>query len=158
MTSLDLQFFRFSVLLLTGATIGLFFDLYRAYRAVFRPGPFPGLLGDFLFSLIATVLGLVAFIFGAGGELRFYVLLALALGLGLYLWLASPLVLYAGRLFFTGLRKLELFLFKAVSLVFFRPLFFLLRLGLLPLVFLSLLGGNAFRALTRRRNLTPPSA
>ncbi|MCL4424363.1 MAG: hypothetical protein M1299_10440 [Firmicutes bacterium] len=148
MIPLDQQFFRFSLLLLTGVAVGFLFDVYRAYRGVFHPGAVAGSLGDLIFSLAAIALGVGVFLFGTGGELRFYVFLTLFLGLALYFALASRIVLFVHRAAFTLLKKALALIYRTLYLLFIRPLLYFARLLLLPLILLSHLshlGGNLLR-------------
>lgn len=95
---LDLQFYSFFAVVLCGAALGLLFDLLRAVRYHFRPNRWLGALGDLLFWAIATVALSGALFYGNWGEIRFYVLVGLLLGIGLYYWLASPVILHLAGL------------------------------------------------------------
>lgn len=94
---LDLQFYAFFMVVLSGMALGLLFDLLRALRAYFRPNPWVGAVGDLLYWGAATVALGAGLFYGNWGEFRIYVLVGLLIGLGLYLWLASPMILAMAR-------------------------------------------------------------
>lgn len=93
MQRLDLQFYAFFMVTLSGVLLGLLFDLLRVARRHFQPHPIVGAGADLLFWSVATVALSTGLYYGNWGELRFYVLLALLLGVGLYFGLASPFVI-----------------------------------------------------------------
>lgn len=93
MDGLTLQFFSFSVLLLAGSLAGLFWDFYRVVRGRARPRGWAEDGGDLVFWLVLATLVGAALFFGNWGELRLYVAVGLAAGVGLYFGLASPVCL-----------------------------------------------------------------
>lgn len=93
MQRLDLQFYAFFMIVLSGIALGILFDLLRALRGYYRPNRWVGAAGDLLFWGAATLLMATGLFFSNWGEFRFYVLVGALLGLGLYYWLASPVIL-----------------------------------------------------------------
>jgi len=91
---MELQFYALFMTILSGVGLGLLFDLLRAVRRFVRPGPVLAALGDLSFWGAATAMVGAGLFLGNWGEYRFYVLVGLLAGLGLYLWLASPTVLW----------------------------------------------------------------
>jgi spore cortex biosynthesis protein YabQ len=89
---LDLQFYSFFVIGLCGAVLGLLYDLLRVTRGHYRPNWLVGAGVDLLFWAVATLALSGGLFYGNWGEVRFYVVVGLLLGLGLYFWLASPVV------------------------------------------------------------------
>lgn len=138
MQPLELQLYSFFMVTLSGVAFGLLFDLLRALRRHFRPNPWVGALGDLIFWAAATAAVSAGLFHGNWGELRFYVLVSLLLGLGGYLWLASPVVLGLLSLL---LRALQWLVRGLVSLV--------LRVVWLPLVTLAGLIGRTALLLYR---------
>lgn len=94
MQRLELQFYSFFTIVLCGAVLGLLFDLLRATRGRYRPNPWLGALADLLFWAVATAAIVGSLFFGNWADLRFYVVVGTLLGIGLYYWLASPVVIY----------------------------------------------------------------
>lgn|GEM_PF-402538 len=92
MQRLDLQFYAFYMCVLCGAVLGTLFDLLRVARGHYRPNVWLGAAADLLFWAVGTLALTSALFFGNWGEIRFYVIVGLLLGVGLYYWLASPVV------------------------------------------------------------------
>lgn len=97
MLRLDLQFYAFFMVILVGAVLGLMFDLLRVIRGYYRPNPWIGAAGDLLYWLVATAAISGGLFFGNWGQLRFYVLVGILLGVGLYYLLASPFIVGLAR-------------------------------------------------------------
>lgn len=128
---LELQFYAFFMVVVSGMALGFLFDLLRALRGHYRPAWWLGALADLLFWGVATVALGGGLFFGNWGDIRFYVLVGLLLGLGLYYWLASPVVVSLVRL----LLQLITWVVDLVAAI-------LRRLIWVPLLFLvGLLGG-----------------
>lgn len=95
MLTLDLQLYAVLVMLLAGIALGLLFDIYRGVRVVVNPGPLLTGIGDVLFWAAATVILIAALLCGTWGEIRLFVPVAIALGLGAYRVLAGLVVVRA---------------------------------------------------------------
>lgn len=79
------QAYLFYIFLLTGILIGLLFDIFRILRRSFKTSDVITLIQDVLFWLIAGgIFAYTVFKFN-NGEIRSYVLLGVAIGLGIYL-------------------------------------------------------------------------
>jgi spore cortex biosynthesis protein YabQ len=150
---LDLQFYAFFMILLCGAVLGLLFDLLRVARGHYQPNRLIAALADLLFWSVATVALSGALFYGNWGELRFYVLVGLLLGLGLYYWLASPLVMDMARLVLRVLEWLANLVATLVLKLVWAPLVWIAGLlwsGLLTLWrWLQALGVGLWRLLIR---------
>ncbi len=70
----------FALTVAIGLLLGLLFDFYRVIRGRLHPGPLGTILGDLLFSLVATGVTFVLLIAGNWGELRLYVWVGFLLG------------------------------------------------------------------------------
>jgi len=160
MTPLDIQLYNFFVMVLAGALIGLIYDSYRVLRLVVRPGAALTTLGDFiLVTCIAVTVG-VALLVGNWGDLRLYVFIGIALGLGLYYELASDTFM---KVSFWVLRQtirlavsLAELLYRAVAI----PVAFIVGLLIIPLGFLWRLfraaWGRARRGLGKVQGIAAP--
>jgi spore cortex biosynthesis protein YabQ len=89
---LELQFHAFFMVVLSGVALGVLFDLLRTLRGYYRPNRWVGAAGDLLFWGAATLVIAGGLFLGNWGEFRFYVLVGLLLGLGLYYSLASRVI------------------------------------------------------------------
>lgn len=92
MQRLELQFYAFFMIVLSGVALGLLYDLLGALRGYYRPNRWVGAVGDLCFWGAATLVMAGGLFFGNWGEFRFYVLVGVLIGLGLYFRLASPVV------------------------------------------------------------------
>lgn len=99
MFSLTVQTYMMAVDVALGIILGFLFDVFRALRRVLDGGPTrrPWLdaLLDAAFWAIALPLVVLAWGLGNWGQVRAFTLLGLALGLGLYAGLGSPVLLPA---------------------------------------------------------------
>ncbi|HYG60921.1 MAG TPA: spore cortex biosynthesis protein YabQ [Symbiobacteriaceae bacterium] len=153
MQQIDLQFYSFFTLLLCGAVLGLLFDLLRVARGHYRPNALVAAAVDLLFWGVATLAFSSALFYGNWGEIRFYVVVALSLGIGLYYWLASPLVIELVRLFLALLEWTANLIATLVLRLVWAPLVFMAGLvwgGLLTLWrWLTALAGTLLELLDR---------
>ncbi len=131
MLGIDTQLLCLAVMFLTGAALALFHDLCGVLSGT---TPAPGaaasrrrtLAGrrpilrpwDIVFCLLVTPVVFAAVLVSNRGELRLYVFLGLAAGLGAYTCLAAPLVRTAAA----GLRDLAVRVLRAAGATLARPL------------------------------------
>jgi spore cortex biosynthesis protein YabQ len=85
MHSLDSQVYSFIVIILTGITVGILFDLFRVTRDAIHPGKIVGIIGDVFFWI--TITGIIIFLLLVGnwGEPRLYVLIGVTVGAFIYI-------------------------------------------------------------------------
>ncbi|RKO67871.1 spore cortex biosynthesis protein YabQ [Desulfofundulus salinus] len=126
------QLNAFLLTLLIGLMSGFAYDLYRVLREMLRLRKTGTFVGDLLFWMFLLVLVFALLLVGNNGEVRFYVLLGLALGAGIYLIFFS---LSARRLIYRTIfflyRTIQIMVAGALALwrIFtfpFRVLFFLI--------------------------------
>jgi len=86
----NLQFNSFLLLILTGMILGGFFDLYRVFRSTIKVNKLIDSIGDLIFWLCCLMLLGPLIYWSTWLELRFYVWLALGVGLVFYLMVFSP--------------------------------------------------------------------
>lgn len=72
-----------------GCIVGFLFDCYRTLRKVWCPKSWGTSLGDTLFWIMVTFFTYLFLMLITWGEVRFYVFLAIGLGLSIYLKLFS---------------------------------------------------------------------
>lgn len=93
MQSLADQAYAITIIILGGAALGLLFDWYRVLRGLCKPGKAITWITDCLFWLLVTPIALFFLLVANWGELRLYSLVGLLLGLVLYWWLLSKIVI-----------------------------------------------------------------
>lgn len=121
------QLQSFIAMLLTGAALGLVFDVYRVLRGRARYNHIVTSLGDLLYWVLATLLTACVLFFTNGGEVRVYVLLALISGAVLYFRLISRMMVKFIVAWLNALSVALRWLYKIFYCCFFYPLCQLLR-------------------------------
>lgn len=107
MTGVAHELAMFLATVLSGMVLGLLYDIHRALthpprpRRRLRPRQF---VLDILFWLVVTPLAFVLLVVASLGQLQWHVYLGLAVGLGLYAALGSPLLLTCFRFVVVGAR------------------------------------------------------
>lgn len=94
MMSLAGQTYAFLMTILAGAIVGFLFDVYRVFRAAFRPKNLATIVTDLLFWIVVTPTVFALLLAANWGELRAYVLLGLGIGLLLYFQALSSVVIW----------------------------------------------------------------
>lgn len=135
MTSLAGQTYAFMMTILAGGVVGLLFDVYRVFRSLLRPKQLATALTDLLYWIVVTPTVFALLLAGNWGELRFYVLIGLCVGLLLYFQTLSPTVVW-------GLMGL----FKGVGRALGGLGFAIMRVAAFPFILIGgLFGGGAGR-------------
>lgn len=93
--SLAGQTYAFLMTILAGGIAGFLFDLYRVARSMMRPRQVATAMTDLLYWIVVTPIVFAMLLAGNWGELRFYVLIGLGVGLLLYFQALSPLVVWS---------------------------------------------------------------
>jgi spore cortex biosynthesis protein YabQ len=88
-TSANIQLYYFLITIAAGLIIGVLFDIYRIIRGFNNPGNFITAAADILFWLFAAILIFIYFLFTTNGELRYYTVVAVIIGLILYFKIIS---------------------------------------------------------------------
>lgn len=91
--SLDTQVYCFLAMMGAGTVAGTAFDFLRAWRGYHRPRGWLVPVVDVLFMGVLCIFIASALVWSTWGELRLYVFLAFAAGLGVYYYLGSPYIL-----------------------------------------------------------------
>lgn len=80
-------------MILAGGSLGLIFDMYRILRLWLKPGQISTGLMDLLFWCVAAPILLLYILIANWGELRFYILIGISIGLMCYYLLFSRIIL-----------------------------------------------------------------
>lgn len=97
------QMLIFLLVGLWGVLAGVIYDLYRLLRWVWRPKRLGTNLGDVIFWIILTSLSYAFLMVSIWGEIRFYVFLAMGIGLFCYMKFASRKI----RKFIAGKKEIR---------------------------------------------------
>lgn len=93
MVSLVEQLYAFGMTIVAGAAMGVVFDVFRVMRGSARPRSVLTWVSDILYWVSVTPLVAGLLLHANWGELRFYVVLGIGLGLTIYFAVCSPFVL-----------------------------------------------------------------
>lgn len=91
MTTNQLQLF--CVFLVDGLIIGLIFDMFRILRKTFNHKDYIIYIQDALFWILTGIIIIYTTTIYNDGELRFYMIIATVLGVGIYLFTLSKLII-----------------------------------------------------------------
>lgn len=106
MVPVEIQLYAFLVTVLTGIALALAFDVSRVVRGVFRLRGRAAQLADAGLWLAGALLAATGLFLANWGEIRYYVVVGLALGAALYFTLASATVAWTVERILLRLRAL----------------------------------------------------
>lgn len=149
---LSTQIRTFLLIVTTGIVLGILFDTYRVLRRRFRPPWLVTSLTDLLYCLLASAIAFTALLAGNWGELRFYVYIALLVGIIGYYRLVSQYVMKLIMALLLLLTKLCHLTKLAVAFTIIKPVVFITRTVLWPFRFI----GRKYSAWYKRRRPPPP--
>lgn len=98
-----------------GVVIGLFFDIYRMVRRIFRPGKFITGIMDLIFWVIIALFSFFILFYINDGQVRFYSFLGIGLGWGLYILSISQFIMWIFDLIYKWVSKLLAWIFKIIK-------------------------------------------
>lgn len=79
------QAYLFIIYFICGIVIGIFFDLFRILRKSFKTSDFITYVEDIIFGILTGIFLIFMFFIFNNGQLRFYIFLAIILGLIIYM-------------------------------------------------------------------------
>lgn len=127
------QVHTFAITLLTGALLGILFDLYRVTSNRLSIRGAMTMVTDFIYWVVATLVVIGSLVFANWLELRMYVLIGLLCGAVTYFqWISRYVLVMIVRLF-AGISKLATCLWQGFCFAVIKPLCFLFRLILFPI-------------------------
>lgn len=101
----------FIIFLIIGLCIGMFFDLFRAFRKTFKTPDWITYLQDIIFMAFVGILIVNSLILVNNGEIRFYIILAILFGLSFYFLTISKLCVIIFQMFMKFFKKIVFFPF-----------------------------------------------
>jgi len=158
MDSLRVQIFNFLLALIIGCFIGMFFDVYRVMRTLFKPKGSLIPIFDLLWWLFVTIFVFTTLLWGTWGEVRFYLFIGIVAGSTLYFKKLS-------QSFMQGFTALVRWICKVVKItvrIILIPVQFLGRIitgifGLISICLFKLIkGGQIVLKLTKNIGLIVP--
>lgn len=99
----------FILFLIIGICIGVFFDIFRAFRKIFKISDLLTNLQDISFMAIVGIIIVNSLILFNNGQLRFFIILAILLGITFYILSISRLCLIIFQFLMKFLKKILFF-------------------------------------------------
>ncbi|MGN1327894.1 MAG: spore cortex biosynthesis protein YabQ [Clostridia bacterium] len=127
------QAYLFVIYFICGIIIGIFFDLFRILRKSFKTSDFVTYVEDIIFGILTGIfLIFMLFVFN-NGQLRFYIFLAITLGLTIYMLTISKYFIKINVKIIVTIKKI---LIKIISIIFYpiKKLFDILRKYVLKII------------------------
>lgn len=100
------QAYLFGIYFICGAIIGIFFDLFRILRRSFKTPDIITYIEDLIFGIFTGIFLISVIFILSNGELRFYIFLALILGLSAYLLTISKSIIKISVKIITTVKKI----------------------------------------------------
>lgn len=121
MEPVEMQFSAFTVVFFAGMTLGLLYDFYRLFRKGLKLAGTLDWLFDALFWTMATPSLMFLIFFSNWGEMRIYILLAIALGVTFYFKVLSETMRGLLRLIAKGIAGLIRGVFRLLKKILVTP-------------------------------------
>lgn len=99
----------FILFFILGIAISVFFDIFRAFRKVFKTSDFITIIQDISFMAIVGILIINSLILFNNGQLRFYIILAILIGITFYIFTISQLCFVIFQIFMKFIKKIIFF-------------------------------------------------
>ena len=113
---LSVEVYLFIVYLLCGIAIGMFFDIFRVLRRSFKTPDLVTYIEDVIFGVLTGVFLIIMLFVLNNGELRFYIFIAITLGLAIYFLTISKFFIKINVKILTTIKKSIL---KILSIIFY---------------------------------------
>ena len=126
------EIYIFAIFILNGALIGIFFDVFRILRKSFKTPDILTNIEDIFFILISGFIILYTIFRLNNGQIRIYMLIALILGITLYITFISK---YFIKLNVNIIKFIKLILKKILNILFF-PFKYIIKATMKPISFI----------------------
>ena len=126
------EIYIFAIFILNGALIGILFDIFRILRKSFKTPDILTNIEDIFFILISGFIILYTIFRLNNGQIRIYMLIALILGITLYITFISK---YFIKLNVNIIKFIKLILKKILNILFF-PFKYIIKATLKPISFI----------------------
>ena len=108
------QAYLFLVFSLTGVVIGVLFDFFRILRLSFKTRDFVTYIEDIIFWIITGIIVLYSIFIFNNGEIRFFMFLGIALGILLYIFTLSNIIVKIFSTIFSYIIRILIIPFKTM--------------------------------------------
>lgn len=123
------QIYLFAIYMLCGIVIGIGFDIFRVLRKSFRTSDMVTYIEDILFGILTGIFLIIMLFIFNNGQLRFFIFIAIFLGLLLYLLTISKYFIKINVIILTFIKKLVhmiLYPIQKLYKIMTKPFYFLI--------------------------------
>lgn len=123
------QIYLFAIYMLCGIVIGIGFDIFRVLRKSFRTSDMVTYIEDILFGILTGIFLIIMLFIFNNGQLRFFILVAIFLGLLLYLLTISKYFIKINVIILAFIKKLVhmmLYPIQKLYKIMTKPFYFLI--------------------------------
>ena len=123
------QIYLFAIYMLCGIVIGIGFDIFRVLRKSFRTSDMVTYIEDILFGILTGIFLIIMLFIFNNGQLRFFIFVAIFLGLLLYLLTISKCFIKINVIILTFIKKLVhtiLYPIQKLYKIMTKPFYFLI--------------------------------
>lgn len=123
------QIYLFAIYMLCGIVIGIGFDIFRVLRKSFRTSDMVTYIEDILFGILTGIFLIIMLFIFNNGQLRFFIFVAIFLGLLLYLLTISKYFIKINVIILTFIKKLVhtiLYHIQKLYKIMTKPFYFLI--------------------------------
>ncbi len=113
------QAYLFIIFTINGIIIGILFDFFRVLRKTFKTKDFVTYIQDILFWIITGAIILYSMCVFCDGELRFFMILGIIMGVAIYMFTLSKYFIKVSVFIITVLKKILIYPIKLI----FKPIF-----------------------------------
>ena len=121
------QAYLFMVFSIVGVLIGVLFDIFRIIRKTFKTNDIITYLEDILFWILTGIIVIYAMYRFCDGELRFFMIMGIVLGICLYVVTISQYVIKISVFIINIVKKIIFYpiiaIYKITKKILFRPMF-----------------------------------
>ncbi len=123
------QIYLFAIYMLCGIVIGIGFDIFRVLRKSFRTSDMVTYIEDILFGILTGIFLIIMLFIFNNGQLRFFIFVAIFLGLLLYLLTISKYFIKINVIILAFIKKLVhmmLYPIQKLYKIMTKPFYFLI--------------------------------
>lgn len=124
--SVNIQLWQFVYALLFGAFLGVFYDVFRIIRNIINNGKMLIIFEDIIYLFVSSVLTFCFAFFINNGQLRFFIIIGIVLGLIVYYFTVGFIVMKSVNFIILLLKKIFGFVFALIIFPFVK-IFILLK-------------------------------
>lgn len=149
------QAYLFLIFVINGILIGLLFDLFRILRISFKTKDFVTYIEDIIFWIMTGAIILYSIFAFNNGEIRFFMFLAMVIGVVLYMTIFSNYVIKSSVYIIKIFKKIFSFIYKIIRIPFYYVFKIIKKVFFKPISFVTINFRNISKKLFNKVKLHP---